>query len=89
MKIEAYDYNIEKLISETCRLIRQGYEAESNSYLSLLTRRLSERAEHLSQEKLAQLTPILKVMLDAQQRKDMAYVADILQYEIVKLIGNT
>lgn len=89
MKIEAYEYNIEKLISETCRLIRQGYEAESNSFLLLLTTRLLQRAEQLSPEDFAQLTPVLKVMLDAQQRKDMAYVADILQYEIANLIGNT
>lgn len=88
MKIKVCDYNTEKLITETCRLIRQGYEAESNSYLSLLTTRLLKRAEQLPPEKLAQLTPVLKVMLDAQQRKDMAYVADILQYEMVKLIGN-
>jgi hypothetical protein len=88
MKNEVYNYNIEKLIIETCRLIRQGYEAESNSYLVLLTRRLLESTEKLTPKKLSELTPILKIMLDAQQRKDMAYVADILQYEIILFVGN-
>ncbi len=88
MNSEVYNYNLKKLIIETCRLIIKGHEAESNYYLSLLTTRLLDKTEKLTQEKLSKLTPILKVMVDAQQRRDMAYVADILQYEVLTLIGN-
>jgi hypothetical protein len=48
--------------------------------------KLAEISESLPKEKIEQLSPILAVVHNAQQRRDMIYIADILQYEIVEII---
>tara|TARA_R110000787_G_scaffold43118_4_gene105811 strand:- start:8233 stop:8508 length:276 start_codon:yes stop_codon:yes gene_type:complete len=89
MKVIAVNKNSENIIeaiNETVTFIRQGQTGYTGATLNKTFRLLEALAQSLPQGKIAELAPILAVMHDAQQRKDMVYIADILQYEIVKII---
>lgn len=78
--------NIFEVIDTTVAYIRTGQEGFTGMSLIQTFNKLADIAESLPKEKFEQLVPILNVMHDAQQRQDMIYIADILQYEIVNII---
>ena len=57
-----------------------------NNDLRSITEIINETVVYIRQ--VEQLAPILRVMLDAQQRRDMIFLADILQYEVTKILKN-
>lgn len=78
--------DIFEVIATTVAFIRTGQEGFTGMSLIHTFNKLSEISEELPKDKIKKLAPILAVIHDAQQRKDMIYIADILQYEIVKII---
>ncbi|WP_339686324.1 hypothetical protein [uncultured Pseudoalteromonas sp.] len=80
--------SITEIINETVVYIRQGQAGYSAATLNKTFRKLEEIALSLPESQVEQLAPILRVMLDAQQRRDMIFLADILQYEVTKILKN-
>jgi len=74
------------LIDTSVRYIRQGQQGFSSMSLIRITGEFSRMSNSLSQEKLKELSPLFDIIQDAQQRQDMMYVADILEYEVVRVL---
>ncbi|MBA6264350.1 hypothetical protein [Colwellia sp. Bg11-12] len=79
--------HINALISETYRLILCGQEGAANKSLAKIYDELLKITPMLSAEKIQTLSQLLQVMLDAQQRRDMIYLADIMKFEIPKILS--
>ena len=79
--------DIFEIIDTTVNYLRKGQEGFSGMSLIHTFDKLNEISESLPKQKVDQLTPILAVIHEAQIRKDMIFIADILQYEIVKIIN--
>ncbi|MEH6383100.1 MAG: hypothetical protein V7780_00745 [Colwellia sp.] len=79
--------HINVLISETYRLILCGQEGAANKSLAKIYDELLKITPMLSAEKIQTLSQLLQVMLDAQQRRDMIYLADIMKFEIPKILS--
>jgi hypothetical protein len=77
--------HINVLISETYPLILCGQEGAANKSLAKIYDELLKITPMLSAEKIQTLSQLLQVMLDAQQRRDMIYLADIMKFEIPKI----
>lgn len=73
-------------IIETCQLMRCGHHGAANEALSQVLGRFDSLISSLNAEQQQWLGQLLPVMLDAQQRGDWIYLADILQYEVTKVI---
>lgn len=79
--------NIEALIEQACLLILCGNEGAANESLINLFDELLSISNNLPVEKMQALTQILPIVLDAQKRRDMVYLADLLQYEVIRILN--
>lgn len=74
-------------LTECCRLFRVGREAEANSQLAALIEPLLQALPQLAERQRAHFEVVMPLLLDAQQRRDLLYLADLLQYEIGPLVS--
>lgn len=82
-------FKLSELIDEAVKDLRRGHRGYANRNFAYVIAYLVNLTEELSKEKVVQLLPILDVMEDAQKRQDMLYVADILQYEIPRVLNSS
>lgn len=71
-----------RLLQSTAESFRLGMEGQGSQALVELIDGLSLNLIGLRQEDIAALNTILVRALEAQQRKDFLYVADMLEYRL-------
>jgi len=77
---------LEYLGTNLCDKYRIGYEVESHQ---LMTKFIDALVVFLEDKKLSDnqlLQQLFTIMLDAQEKKDTLYLADIIQYELLPKI---
>ncbi|MCE0556216.1 hypothetical protein [Motilimonas sp. E26] len=79
------DTDLRSQLKAVAQLFRQGKEAAGNQHLVVLIDTIEKEQRTLTQQQTEQLNNILKVLFAAQQRRDILFVADIIEYEITKL----
>lgn len=70
------------LLHSTVESFRLGMEGQGSQALVELIDSLSQSLIGLRQEDMAPLNTVLVQALEAQQRKDYLYVADVLEYRL-------
>jgi hypothetical protein len=75
----------DKLI-RTANLLRCGHEGAANESLAEVYELLLALPAQLSSQQLEWLKQLFPVMYDAQKRRDWIFLADILQYEVIKVV---
>lgn len=80
---------LHNLIIDTHSYIVCGNTGKGNLMLSEVYECLLSLSETLPIDKVKMLSQLLAVMHDAHQRNDMIYLADILRFEVLKLILET
>lgn len=84
------DFTVLKVtIGNASEALLQGRSGEANELLSHVYDELIASSSTLPLTKIERLKPVLEVMYSAQQKCDYVYLADILRYELPKLIGFT
>ena len=78
--------NLSNLIDEATLLLLHAKEGEANKCLDKLFDELLLLSSSLDSNTLTQLSKIIPIMYDAQQRRDHVYLVDILKYELPKYI---
>jgi len=72
--------------NEVANSFRLGYEGGSNDLLVSFIDQLSRFTQHSIILKDPHFNNLIDVMLDAQQRDDNLFLADILQYELLPFL---
>lgn len=67
-------------------LFRLGREAEGNTAFARIVERLQSELGAAGPEAVAPLLPTLQSIFAAQQRGDWLFVADLLEYELGKML---
>jgi hypothetical protein len=67
-------------------LFRLGREAEGNAAFARFIERLQGELGGADPNALAPLFPTLQAIVSAQERSDWLFVADLLQYELGKML---
>lgn len=78
--------SLDDLIQQSYQLILCGQEGAANASLAKVYDGLLQISPPLSADKMQLLSQLLPIMLDAQQRRDMIYLADILHFEVRKIL---
>ncbi|MGN7612647.1 6-hydroxymethylpterin diphosphokinase MptE-like protein [Magnetococcales bacterium HHB-1] len=75
------------LLERAALAFRQGMEAQGSADLTKMIDCFLEkiRSGVLQAEKQQQVTPLLQVLMNAQKRKDLLHLADILEYQLAPL----
>ena len=74
------------LIEQCYQMIVCGHEGAANKSLTQLFELLMTMSPTLAPQQMQMLAKLLPIMFDAQQRRDMIYLADILKFELVKFV---
>lgn len=79
--------NLAQLINNASQVLLQAKEGEANVLLSEVFDELLILTPTAPTEVILTLIQVIKIMHEAQQRRDYVYLVDILRYEIPELIG--
>lgn len=72
-----------QLVIQTSNAFRCGYEGLASELLTSVFDGLLTLGEQLPEEQLRFVQSVMPILADAQQRGDMIYFCDLLQYEIL------
>jgi hypothetical protein len=81
--------NIQVELKNAAALLRLGREAEGNSALTRVIERLQTELGSAGPTALAPLFPTFEAMMLAQERGDLLFVADLLEFELAKMLVET
>ena len=81
-----YD-TLSEIIDQASTALLQAKEGEANELLSQVFDGLLQTAPSFTDDRLKNLTQLMEIIYDAQQRRDHVYLIDILQYELPKYIA--
>jgi hypothetical protein len=81
--------NIQVELKNAADLLRLGREAEGNSALTRIIERLQTELGSAGPTALAPLFATLEAMMLAQERGDVLFVADLLEFELAKMLVET
>lgn len=81
---------LNRLINDAVTALLQAKEGQANQLLAKMFDELLNISASLKPETLMELSQIMEIMHDAQQRRDYVYLVDILQYVLPKhiVLGN-
>ena len=81
---------LNRFINDAVVALLQAKEGQANQLLAKMFDELLNISASLKPETLMELSQIMEIMHDAQQRRDYVYLVDILQYELPKhiVLGN-
>jgi len=85
MKINTLQ-EFEEITIEAYQYLVCGYTGKSQVALAEVYRQLLTLNKQLPEEKVQYLSKLLTIMEKAQQAGDMIYLADILRFEVLKLL---
>lgn len=77
---------LSNLIDEATLLLLHAKEGEANKCLDTVFGELLRLSSSLDSNTVANLSKIIPIMYDAQQRRDHVYLVDILKYELPKYL---
>ncbi|MFT6249713.1 MAG: TFIIF-interacting CTD phosphatase-like protein [Francisellaceae bacterium] len=77
---------LSNLIDEATLLLLQAKEGEANKCLDKMFDELLILSSSFDSSTVTNLSKIIPIMYDAQQRRDHVYLVDILKYELPKYI---
>lgn len=86
-KISVNTQLLSDLINEAILLLLHSKEGEANQCLNNVFDELLRLSSSFDPDTLSNLSQIMPIMLDAQQRRDHVYLVDILKYELPKHIS--
>lgn len=78
-----------KTIMIAAEYFRIGCEADAGLHLTSLVDGIGKGLAAMPPEELAALQCVLAPLLDAQERKDFSFAADMLQYRLAPLFAPT
>lgn len=78
--------NLSNLIDEATLLLLHAKEGEANKCLDKVFDELLRLSASFDSHTVTNLSKIMPIMYDAQQRRDHVYLVDILKYELPKYI---
>lgn len=73
-------------LKRAAELLRLGREAEGNLALTQIIERLQAELGSSGAGALMPLFPTLEAVMLAQERGDLLFVADLLEYELAKML---
>jgi len=79
--------NLGSLIDQIACSFRVGYEAQGNELLKEFTHAIDSTLSTLSTDHLNYVNACLTLILNAQSRRDIIFIADIIEYEIKPIIS--
>jgi hypothetical protein len=77
---------LSNLIDEATLLLLQAKEGQANKCLNEVFDELLILSSSFDSNMITNLSKIMPIMYDAQQRRDHVYLVDILKYELPKYI---
>jgi len=77
---------IASISTQTIKYIRRGETANVGETLTFFIEHFSTFMEEYQLKKNTNIINMLAVMLKAQEKNDMLFVADILQYELIPYV---
>jgi hypothetical protein len=80
-------HQLSLIINDAIAALLQAREGEANRLLGQVFEEMLDMSASFSPETLAVLAQIMKIMHDAQYRRDHVYLVDILKYELPKHIA--
>ena len=78
--------SIQVELKNAADLLRLGREAEGNLALTRIIERLQAELGNSGGAALAPLFPTFEAMMLAQERGDLLFVADLLEFELAKML---
>jgi len=75
--------------NQSCQFLRLGYEAQGIESLGVFSRTVGPFIDSLNPTDYEYAVAYLKLIVDAQQRRDFIYIADIIEYELLIKLSPT
>jgi len=72
-----------KLVQDTTNALRCGHEGKGNRLLAQVLEQMLPLCSQFTNEDMLFMQSVLPILADAQQRGDMIYLSDLLQYEVL------
>ncbi len=92
VKLKVSISDIESTALDAADCFRKGFEGEANTQLTALIDKLSflleqtDKTNDRSIEFSKNITQIFNVMMNAQQTNDTLFLADIIQYDLIRTL---
>ena len=74
-------------MQQVAHQFRLGYEGAANASLVELIDQIPQAADKLQPEQKHQLANLVNTIVEAQQRHDTIYIADIIEYQLAALFA--
>jgi len=76
-----------EVANQSCQYLRLGCEAQGIEALGIFSLKVGPFVDSLNPTDYEYAVAYLKLIVDAQQRRDFIYIADIIEYELLKVLS--